>query len=135
MKGYKELVDEASKKFRVKYKKIESVKHLILMAQQIEYLLNAWYTFIDSDGINLSVPPMTIKDILITLDELFWSKDIETSDPKKVGDSVRVSCYGKPGIYLIFTLKSGDGCYKVQTGVREEPTYEWKCFDKGGKNE
>ena len=128
MKTYQELVDEASKEFSRRYKAIRQIKHLIPIATQWEDKIDCTYSFIDCDGINLHVAPMTVKEILIFLDEEFWSKGIKTQDPIKGLNEIRIHCYDKPGLYFMFNLKEGDGCHKIQIGVREIPEYEWRCL-------
>lgn len=129
MKSYTQLMKQARLDFEIRIRKINSIKHMIPIAEEYSKKTKCSYIFpdIDDDGINLNIEPMTVKEILIHLDDEFWSKGIETKDPIKSAGEITIQCYEKPGLYLRFILKEGDGCYKVQTGVQEVPTYTWKC--------
>ena len=87
------------------------------------------HLWIDADGINVTQMPMTIKEALIWFDDLLWQQGIETTDPVLTDMFMRLVVWPPaPSICISIPIKEGEGCYKIQVGTRQVPTYEWKCL-------
>ena len=129
-------IDDRLKKAHEEYIKrattLNNAREIVnyLNTLDLESILNIW---IDSDGINFTLPSMYKKDIMILCDELFWSNDVETSDILPYLDYgeliLKVYPHGEknPGLWITFNLKEGEGCSKVRVGTKETPKYEWIC--------
>ena len=126
------LIEEEYDKCSRRISQIEDAREIIdyFNSLNLTALNTPW---IDKDGVNFSMYPMYKKEILIFCDELFWSNEIETSDPrvyKEAGTIIlEVYPFGKktPGLWITFNLKEGEGCQKVKVGIEVVDKFEWIC--------
>jgi len=118
----------------IKY--IERTKPLWPVMKEIQEATQLSSTWIDYEGINTFVRSMTKRETLCFLDDFFWSRGMETTDPEFYNGRIQIiyknpePVFGngeRPRIIINFELKVDDTCRKVFVGIRKVEQYEWIC--------
>ena len=117
---------------------IERTKTLwpILVKMQKEYDIKLGSTWCDWEGINVFISDFTKREAFIFLDDFFWSRGMETTDPSFTNGRMRVNyespkpVFGegrRPLILLCFEIKLDDTCRRVFDGFTKTEKYKWIC--------
>jgi len=138
MRTYQRIIKERMEENRNAIKDIERTKPLwfTISKMQKDYGVQFGSFWCDYDGINAFINNLTKKEAFILLDEIFWSNDIETTDPSFINGRLRVKyecpepVFGeglRPSIIFIFEIKMDDNCRKVHDGWDKIERYKWIC--------
>lgn len=135
---YQTVLKERMEENRIALKDIERSKPLwfVVSEMQSKYDIKFSSAWCDYDGINVFISNLTKREILIFLDEFFWSRNMKTTDPSFISGRMRIKyehpepVFGeglRPALLICFEVKLDDTCRRVFDGFVKTEKYKWIC--------
>ena len=131
---YAQAIEKQQEDARQELERIERAKHLFKYVPSV----GQGNHYVTASGLNYYRYGLTRIEALCFIDEEFWWKGIDTTEPELKDGTISCSIEptksvpgngDKPKFKIQIHIAEGDGCVKIPVGIEKTTKYEWRCFN------